>query len=522
MLPHSVDLRLNRKPYITYLVTILCVIVFYYQVDNRKTLDDDLVQYCESINKPYSDERRLELLATSPTQCKRILAYLHERKEHGAFEKIKPRLDEYFDRYISQEETEDILHHFNQHLDKFRETAPASFDGKLMHFPDELNPIPMITSSLAHGGFFHIFFNLIFFLAFAPAVEVIVGNKLKYLGILLLISLIICWAYAFSVFIMNDDPIPSLGLSGVVMGVIGMSGYLMPRARIKVLMGWGVFLKNIYIPAWMLAAWYIGWDTWNMMTLDDNGGVNLVSHVSGGIGGYLIGLFWLKNTKREIQDELDDEIEYMRQERIGSNTFTNYSGGRRELIDRQRTKQAKRDYDAYLAELYRYVQTDRDSDAVVLLLRDYDVYRGSYEIYDELFQRMKDWGESRTLLCLGRLLINVLLEKRFYARALMIAEQCQAVSEEFLLADPENVLLLASMARDQHQYQLAYLLVADAAERYGNYIDVAACGLLEAELLWMHLDQADKARMVVRNLLENNEAEHSPALFELARLIQQE
>ena len=100
---------------------------------------------------------------------------------------------------------------------------------------------------------------------------------------------------------------PSLGLSGVVMGMMGMFAYLMPHARIRVFFWFFTIIKIFFIPAWILALWYIGMDTLDMLFSDDYGGTNLIAHVSGGFGGYILGYILLKDQREQI-DDLGDEI----------------------------------------------------------------------------------------------------------------------------------------------------------------------------------------------------------------------
>ena len=39
-----------------------------------------------------------------------------------------------------------------------------------------------------------------------------------------------------------------------------------------------------------MALWYIGWDTWELLTSTDTGGINVVAHVSGGFAGFAAGV----------------------------------------------------------------------------------------------------------------------------------------------------------------------------------------------------------------------------------------
>jgi membrane associated rhomboid family serine protease len=50
----------------------------------------------------------------------------------------------------------------------------SSITEDLMYYPGSWNPVKMVTATLAHTNFLHLFGDLVFFLAFASAVEVLV------------------------------------------------------------------------------------------------------------------------------------------------------------------------------------------------------------------------------------------------------------------------------------------------------------------------------------------------------------
>ncbi|MDH5573498.1 MAG: rhomboid family intramembrane serine protease, partial [Gammaproteobacteria bacterium] len=274
-IPYSAALRLNKIPYVTLVVTLLCMLVFYLQLTNQHAVGQSIGGYCASIYKPDPAQQSLDVLRQDTTDCHNLLWHLHQRASHRAFDYIEQELRTGADNDIDPRDAPEIIRLLKEHLEVFQQRAPSDLDGKLMHFPDEWwNPIAMLTSSLAHSGWSHIVFNLIFFLAFAPAVEVLVNNTLKFSAVMLGIVLITGISYSLTVLISGQLPVPTLGLSGVVTGMIGLSAFLMPRARIRVFVWFIVFIRNYYIPAWILACWYIGWDTWDMLTTDEQGGVN--------------------------------------------------------------------------------------------------------------------------------------------------------------------------------------------------------------------------------------------------------
>ena len=182
----------------------------------------------------------------------------------------------------------------------------------LLYYPATWNPVKMITSSLAHADWLHLIGNMFFYLAFAPALEVLLGSRIRYIWIMLFISFVVGVSYSVSTLIGSAEPLPSLGFSAVVMAMMGLSAYMMPKARTRVFF-WYIFMwKTLYVRAWVLAAIYIGLDTWTMFSVADYGGINVVAHVAGGFAGYLYGHFWLSERREEVQGELAHEIKTMR------------------------------------------------------------------------------------------------------------------------------------------------------------------------------------------------------------------
>jgi membrane associated rhomboid family serine protease len=92
------------------------------------------------------------------------------------------------------------------------------------------------------------------------------------------------------------------------MGMIGLFIYLMPTARIRCLFIFIIYFRVFLLPAWLLAAWYVGWDMYALFVSQANTNINLVAHVSGAIGGYMIGLFFFRKTKKMITPQLKKMI----------------------------------------------------------------------------------------------------------------------------------------------------------------------------------------------------------------------
>jgi len=520
ILPHSAALDLEGHAYTTYAITILCIIVFYFQFNNEQQVQNSMVDYCNTVHVESLDNNSIDIIKTDPWVCERFLNIFHTKVDFLIPEQLRSVTGSDFYKYNAQ--MDEVILLMQDHYEAFSKSAPKSLNAQLMYYPDFPNPIKMVTSSLAHGDIFHIAGNLIFFLAFAPALELIIGNVFKYLGIMLLIAFSTSLSYSLVTLLSSSDGLPCLGLSGIVMGMIGLSAYLMPKAKIRVFVWWFTFARNIYISAWILAIWYIGWDAWDLLTSSDHGGINLIAHVSGGITGYLIGFFLLKETYEDTRDELADEIEYQRSKRADRHTSYNisFSGNRQYIANKQQERQFKKNQDQYMSKLYQCVSVHNDSEAIVLILNDYDFQRAYVENYEELFQRIMEWGNSRTALCVGRICISLLVEQKYYKRAMKIFTQCHHISPHFVLADPAEVLLLAWGMVELQQYETACLLIHDAEQHYEKYIDVARCQLLEIDLLLQQLNKPEEARNIMNMLLINPTNPYKKETLDLAKHLQ--
>lgn len=403
ILPYKADLRLNSRPYVTYAIMFLCVVVFFFDVSSR-----------------------------------------------------------------------------------------------LMYYPYSFNVLKMITSTLSHASLPHIIFNLIFFIAFAPAVELIIENKIKFIFVLLAIAFSTNVFYSF--FSMVDGRnIPTLGLSGVVTGMIGLSAYMMPWARIRTLLWLFTLIRIISVPAWILAAWFIGWDIYDIFTRTNNGGVNLVAHVTGGLSGYFIGMFYFKDRKKQIEAELNVEIDYMRSQRDKfSSIGSTYKGDMNYVDNKVRAHEAKKEFGRFKERLFRQIRANKSSEALLFLLKEHDIYKQSPEIYESLFYEMGDWDKKRVYFCTGRLAIELLLKEKQIVKMAKIIEACLEADEDFVIGNPANILIIVNSLIEIHHYELAQRLIANASEKYGKYINSCDCIMLEAHLFWQFLDKTSDAQALLK------------------------
>jgi membrane associated rhomboid family serine protease len=157
---------------------------------------------------------------------------------------------------------------------------------------DPINLLTPFTSMFLHGGWGHLLGNCMFLWVFGNNVEDSMGRG-RFLIFYLLCGLA---AAAAQVAIHPSSPVPMVGASGAISGVLG--GYLLlyPTARVRVLFILVIFIQIIRVPAFVVLLLWIGYQV--VMSLpelmaidpDASSGVAVFAH----IGGFVAGLVLVK------------------------------------------------------------------------------------------------------------------------------------------------------------------------------------------------------------------------------------
>ncbi len=289
---------------------MLSLLIYIAQGNSRNEVEDAAMNYCsEVLADPTKPD---ELIWYSTDECAREMADLRSLPD-PEFLFVPPKDAA---KYFDEAEPEEIARYYEilsaQYHD-FALIAPPSLDAKLMYDPTVPNPWRMITSALAHADWWHVIGNLIFFIAFAPLLELMAG-RLRFISILLIVSLASHLTYSLTV-AFGGWPSPSLGLSGVVFGMIGLTAYVAPRVRIRTFIWFFFYVRNHSIPAWVLAAWFVGWNIWDMLTDDGSSGIGFVAHVSGTFAGYYAGKILMQKQREEYAEDIDEAVEMQREKR---------------------------------------------------------------------------------------------------------------------------------------------------------------------------------------------------------------
>jgi membrane associated rhomboid family serine protease len=160
---------------------------------------------------------------------------------------------------------------------------PCSIDG-------QSNWLTMLTSMFMHGGWMHIIGNMWFLWIFGGNVEDSMGH------VKFAIFYVLCGiaAGAAQVFANTASPIPMVGASGAIGGVMGAYIVLYPRVHVHMLLLLGFYITTFAVPAvWMLGYWILVQFVSGLTSIGaQGGGVAFWAHVGGfAAGAALVFLF---------------------------------------------------------------------------------------------------------------------------------------------------------------------------------------------------------------------------------------
>jgi membrane associated rhomboid family serine protease len=166
--------------------------------------------------------------------------------------------------------------------------VPAEYTAR--HDLPPLIPLPywstLITSMFLHGGWMHLGGNMLYLWIFGDNIERAMGNA-RFLVFYVICGIVAGLAHiAFS----GGSPVPSVGASGAISGVLGGYLVLFPQNRVRVLTRGGI----ASVPAVVVLGFWIVLQlisqVGSIAQTSGGGGVAYMAH----IGGFVAGLVLVK------------------------------------------------------------------------------------------------------------------------------------------------------------------------------------------------------------------------------------
>jgi membrane associated rhomboid family serine protease len=175
------------------------------------------------------------------------------------------------------------------HLAPIGTAVPLGRDVACVVDNDQINVLTPLISMFLHGGWAHLLGNALFFWVFGNNIEDSLGH-FRFLVFYLVCGLAAAFAHVIS---QPASPLPTVGASGAISGILGAYLVLYPKVRVRMLFFFIIFFKIIPIPAWLVLLW---WFFWQLVAAlpelargeDLTGGVAVWAHVGGFVAGVLL------------------------------------------------------------------------------------------------------------------------------------------------------------------------------------------------------------------------------------------
>ena len=156
----------------------------------------------------------------------------------------------------------------------------------------------LLTSMFLHGGFLHIGSNMLYLWIFGDNVE----DRLGHLRFLIFYLLCGFGATAAHLYFNWGSPIPSIGASGAIAGVLAGYFVIFPSASIRTLLLLGPFITMTRVPAIILIGfWFVTQLFSGVASIGDgaeqSSGIAFWAH----IGGFVVGLPLVLLLRRPIR-----------------------------------------------------------------------------------------------------------------------------------------------------------------------------------------------------------------------------
>ncbi|MDR5695793.1 MAG: rhomboid family intramembrane serine protease [Armatimonadota bacterium] len=165
--------------------------------------------------------------------------------------------------------------------------TPAVVRGLISH-PGGFPPfLTFFTSMFLHGGWVHLLGNMLYLWVFGDNVEDAMGHG-RFLMFFALTGIVGGMAHVLT---NPTSPVPVIGASGAIAGVLGGYLFLYPRARIISFIPLGFFFQLVeipaivYLPFWFLIQFASGLASFGVGTMSS---VAWWAHIGGFLAGFVL------------------------------------------------------------------------------------------------------------------------------------------------------------------------------------------------------------------------------------------
>lgn len=293
IIPLTAKLSWRNPPVATIvLISINCFIYFCFQIDDNRLYYQASKFYSETlagIELPryieYLKEKKgekLPFIDYHDRKDKQFVVLLSRMEKDGAFQKklldkeiITPSDPEYF-RWI---EARTI----------YKSKLSRVFFVKYGFIPSERNLLTAVTHMFLHGGVMHLVGNMVFLWLVGCVLELGCG-RITYLAGYLITGLVAVGLF-FTCY--QNSPVPLVGASGAISGLMGAYTVLYGKRKIRVFYSLGFYFNYAKVRAILILPLWIGNELFQLSFGGDSQ-IAYMAHVGGLLGGALLAYLNLK------------------------------------------------------------------------------------------------------------------------------------------------------------------------------------------------------------------------------------
>ncbi|HKP11259.1 MAG TPA: rhomboid family intramembrane serine protease, partial [Blastocatellia bacterium] len=370
----------RRLPWVTFSIMGLCVLIYFGTLPAQAGSMKDVVQSYGELTK-FLDQNEA-LAADDDVRDKLIQHGLMTKEEAEIIKdslKRRPDLASQYETWLRTPEATQLREEFNRKLTAFVEARKGTVNYRFGFAPNgEWKLHQLITCAFLHGGYEHLFGNMIFFFAIAFVLEDFWGRGV-FLGFYLAGAVAACIP-----FIVAPSTVPLIGASGAISATMGAFLIRLPRTKIKLLFWPGNFLgfllarkrMVVMLPSYLfLIAYFIeNLILWYFNRKNNGGGTAFSAHIAGFVYGAAFAAV-MKATKYEethINPKIEAKVSFAAPQAVQQGL---------EMMDQGKLDMAER-------KLRSHLMKDHDNlEAILALIHVYEKQQ-NYDQINAMYGRL--------------------------------------------------------------------------------------------------------------------------------------
>ncbi len=181
---------------------------------------------------------------------------------------------------------------------------------RLPAIPQAPGPSPiyltLLTAMFMHGGWMHIIGNMLYLWIFGDNLEDNFGH-VKFIIFYLVCGVAASFA---QIAIEPQSPIPSLGASGAIAGVLGAYLVMFPRNRVRAILPLGYIWTTVELPAMVVLGFWIviqiiSQYTASIKNTTQTAGVAYMAHIGGFVAGLILSFIFRRRREQPRHYDYD-------------------------------------------------------------------------------------------------------------------------------------------------------------------------------------------------------------------------